>query len=347
MQGLTSRQAALWIQPGGPNTIPYFLGCHELGDLTEPKGGISLTRRFKPDGSGWETVASTQAPPDPVSTSVQTILQAQRDWIEKVGCPFTLFVMHRDCGPADVFSNWIRGQIIKNVRLTQRSYTDMETREEEKASMVGVEMEGEPPLIDVDRVEVARIGTAEVNAFNAISANTDMQCYGPCGANKDFGDHVVLGADGGAAATPNAYWSIDGLTTHTAFAADPFIVVNENVASIVKFPLGRGTWRILAAKIFTGAGQGKTAVSDDNGATWTITNVGGAAAAHGPTIGQKGLCVWSRSLILMASNVGYIYRSTDGGATWTAVDAGGIHVNPWNAVHMSDEMNAIAGKSVV
>ena len=45
-KALTSRMGALWVQPDGPNTEPKFLGCHELGDLSEAEGGVELIRCF-------------------------------------------------------------------------------------------------------------------------------------------------------------------------------------------------------------------------------------------------------------------------------------------------------------
>lgn len=82
---LTTRQGSLWVQPSGPNTPVYFLGCHDLSDISEPAGGIELLRCMDRRG-GWRTVGSIQSPPDAVSTSIENMTFLARDWLEKLNC---------------------------------------------------------------------------------------------------------------------------------------------------------------------------------------------------------------------------------------------------------------------
>ena len=86
-----SRKGALWVQPDGPNNETYFLGCHDLDDVAEPiSGGVTPVRKFDPHGRGWITVGRNNAPPDPVTTTITGLLFSQRDWLEKLSCPFFL-----------------------------------------------------------------------------------------------------------------------------------------------------------------------------------------------------------------------------------------------------------------
>lgn len=73
-KALTSKNGGLWVQPGGPNTQWFFLGCHDLGDLAAPEGGVDLIRCFRPDNQGWDVVGDKITPPDPITASISTLL---------------------------------------------------------------------------------------------------------------------------------------------------------------------------------------------------------------------------------------------------------------------------------
>ena len=38
----TAGQGAVWVQPSGPNTKPMYLGCHEVGEVSEGQGDVTL-----------------------------------------------------------------------------------------------------------------------------------------------------------------------------------------------------------------------------------------------------------------------------------------------------------------
>src|SRR5688500_12853662 len=114
---LTTRQGTLWVQPNGPNTQPYLLGCHDLGDITENAGSIELLLCMAKRG-GWRTVGATQSPPDPISTSIENMTFLVRDWLEKLQCNFNLFAFQSIGGEADSFDNYDRALILINARVT-------------------------------------------------------------------------------------------------------------------------------------------------------------------------------------------------------------------------------------
>lgn len=341
---LKTSAAALWIQPNGPGTQLYFLGCHTVDDIVEPFGGVELVRKFKTDGSGWTTIGKKRTPPDAVTTTVSTVLQEQRDWIEKLRCSFNLYVLHRNCGDASVLTNYIRGQVLMNCMLTNRTYGQMVSREEDLESTVSIEISADSPLLDIDPLEVDRmtIASGALGALD-IDANFDPRCYGPCGPDVDAGDVAVIAMEAGAGVTADIFRSVNEGVTWTAGAADPFaeLGVLGHAMSIAQFYVGSTTRRILTAEIAVAGAQGHVAYSDNNGAAWTVVNIGGAAAGHGAHSGGA-LCVVSQALCLLASDLGYIYRSADGGATWTAVESGSIAVTDYQKVHMADEWYGLA-----
>lgn len=338
---LKTSAAALWIQPQGPGQPLYFLGCHTMEDIVEPHGGTELVRKFKVDGSGWQTIGKRRTAPDAVTSSVSTILYKQRDWIEKLRCSFNLYVLHRECGAADVVTNYVRGEVLQNCTLNTRTYSQMVSREEDLESTVAIEFSADNPLIDIDPLDVDRMTNSDVNAANDIDANFDPRCYGPCGPDVDAGDVAVIAYDSAAGpATANIGRSTDEGVTWAALATDPF-GAGLHAMSIKQFYVGSTTRRILAAQQAVGGTQGLVAYSDDNGATWVTVNIGGGAAGHGAHAGGA-LEVVNQSLVLLASDLGYIYRSTDGGATWTAVEAGALSVQDYWKVSMADEWYGIA-----
>jgi photosystem II stability/assembly factor-like uncharacterized protein len=88
--------------------------------------------------------------------------------------------------------------------------------------------------------------------------------------------------------------------------------------------------------------QGQVAYSDNDGTTWTVISVGGAAVDHGAVTGRGLWALDSRHIWLAGVN-GYIYFSEDGGATWTAVEPGLVTVTDYACVHFVDENYGMAG----
>lgn len=340
-QAYTSRQGALWVQPGGPNSRPYFLGCHDLDDISEPlSGGKELIRKFDPSGRGWITVGNIKTPPDAVTTSITALLFKQRDWLEKLTCPFTLFVLMRDCGYADEFTNYNRGYALRNTEPLNRTFSNLVKREEEAAATVGMEVSADA-LVQINDLVIDRLGWAGTLALNGVWTNKDTQCYGPCGATQEAGKFVVAGSDSavGPATGDVAYSSNNGVTV-AALAVDPF-GAGIHVMGVTSFIVGQNTRRILVANEGGLAAQGMVAYSDDGGASWTTVNIGGAAEGRG-AVRPQALFSLNSSNVYLASDDGYIYKSADGGGSWTAVESAGIAAGPYASIYFADELNGIA-----
>jgi photosystem II stability/assembly factor-like uncharacterized protein len=340
-QAYTSRQGALWVQPGGPNSISYFLGCHDLDDISEPlSGGKELIRKFNPSGRGWVTVGNTQTPPDPVTTTITALMFKQRDWLEKLNCPFTLFVLMRDCGYANEFTNYSRGYALRNTEPLNRTFSNLVMREEEAASTVAMEVSADA-LVQINDLVIDRLGYAGALALNGVWTNKDTQCYGPCGDTIEAGELLIAGSDSAVGpATGDVAYSANGGATVAALAVDPF-GAGINVMGATSFIVGQNTRRILVANMGGLAAQGMVAYSDDTGATWTTVNVGGAAEGRGAVQAQA-LFALNSSNIYLASDDGYIYKSVDGAETWVAVESGVIAVGPYASIYFADELNGIA-----
>lgn len=331
---LTTRQGALWIQPGGPNTEVYFLGCHDLSDISEPSGSLELLRCMNPKG-GWRTVGSIQSPPDPVTTSIENMTFLARDWLERLNCDFTLFALHRSGGEPDIFLNYARAVILNRCRVTTKAHKGIVHHEEEQASTQSRDIEAWPPLYETGALTARRQVTSETLALNDVVSYSALDCD----EGVVPGDQVIAGADS-SAYSGNVLRTLNAGSSWAALAADPF-AAGKNVISLVSFPISDTVTRFLAAQVATGGAQGKVAYTDDNGATWTTVNIGGAAAGHG-AMDSGALFALDQGHIWFASAEGYIYFSSDGGATWTAQTSGDLTVEDFHAVSFSDENTGMA-----
>jgi photosystem II stability/assembly factor-like uncharacterized protein len=336
-KALTSKKnGALWIQVNGPNTKPEYLGCHDLGDLTEAEGSIELLRCIQPDGT-WKTVGSTQAPPDPVTASIENLTFGVRDALERLKCEFTLFALFRSGGEANVFDTFIRANILTHARVTSRTDSGIVHHEEDQPSMQSRDIEGWPPILRTGAIELIRQTTSETLDLN------DVHTFSPLDCENGIvpGDKAVAAADA-SIYTGNIQITFNAGDDWDPTAADPF-AVGKSAMAVRAFPLTETITRILAVKVAEPGAQGLAKYSDDNGATWTSVNIGGAASGHGAKNGGA-LCVINQSNIWLASVDGYIWFSEDGGASWTAQTSGDVTTEDALCVNFKkDGVNGMAG----
>lgn len=332
---LTTRQGALWVQPDGPNTAVHFLGCHDLGDITEKFGSVTLLRCMDKRG-GWRTVGTTQAPPDAVTASIENMTFQAQDWLEKVKCDFTLFALQRSGGEPDIFSNYIRAIVLNNSRIVNLTNKAIVHHEEENGSTQSRDIEAWPPVIRTGTLTARRQTTSETLALN------DVQSYSvlDCDDGVKAGDQVLAAADS-SGYTGDVLQTLDAGVTWAALAADPF-AAGKNIMSVVAFPMSDTVTRLLVAKEAPAGAQGQVAYSDDNGATWTLVSIGGGTAAHG-AVDSGALFALDQGHVWLASAKGYIYFSDDGGASWTAQTAGTLSIKDARCVFFEDENNGMAG----
>jgi photosystem II stability/assembly factor-like uncharacterized protein len=331
---LTTRQGALWVQPDGPNTPVHFLGCHDLGDITEKFGSLTLLRCMDKRG-GWRTVGTTQAPPDAVTASVEGMTFAVQDYLEKIRCDFTLFALQRTGGEPDLFDNYVRAIALNKARIVNLVNKSVVAHEEERGSTQSRDIEAWPPVIRTGTLTARRQTTSETLGLN------DVHAYSPldCDAGVKAGDKVLATADA-SAYTGDVLRTVDAGVNWAALAADPF-AAGKNIMSGIAFAISETVTRLLVAKESPVGAQGQVAYSDDSGATWTLVSIGGATAAHG-AVDSGSLFALDQGHVWLASAKGYVYFSSDGGVTWTAQTAGTLSTNDVLAVHFEDENTGMA-----
>lgn len=331
----TLNSGALWIQPGGPNTRPVYLGCHDLGDLAAPGGKITLVQCFNGKG-GWDTVGFTRSAPEPVTFSLGTYLGKTADFIETLSCPATLFVHLRDCGKPDVFSNYVRTLIVDLANIATRTYAGLVDKGEDKTAMITADAEALPPIVRGFALTARRQSIIETAGLADIAVCDNGRCAGPCGGAINAGDVAFvagLALNSSPANKAEAWFTADG-GTWTAGAAEPF-AGGVDLGNAGCYPVGRSSLRRLVTQGETVGGTPmRVAYSDDDGATWTVVTVGAVTGQFAADAGA--LFVLDTYNIWLVTSGGYVYYSGDGGLTWTAQESGVIAAGTYHAVDFAD-----------
>ena len=334
-----SGEGALWAQRNGPNTIPVYLGCHQLGDVDQPEGDVELI--YCPDESGpsrFKTVGSLQGAAGAITTSVTTDITDSLDELERAKCPFTLFVHMSKSGRKDVFTNYDRTFVFTNVRITSRGLSNLVARtpDDNGRTEQSFDLSAEA-LMRLFTPTLTQVSVTEYSAINDITFCNDERCRTDEDTAQDYCELGFAVTDAGDASPTSAatviYTTTGGSWTYTA--ADPF-ATDEDISGVECFALGRDTTRVVVARgEADGANPAEIAYSDDNGATWTNVNVdAGAGTTFVPA--RLSLFALDRNNIYAGLNNGYIYKSTDACLSWTAVESASIHSGAWNVIHFVD-----------
>lgn len=335
-------QSALWAQVNGPNTQPVYLGCHEIGDITQPFGDVTLI--YCPDESGvnkFKVVNSVQAAAGAVTTDVTSDVSDEIDSLERIYGSFTLFIHKIKKGRRDVFTQWDRSFVLLNARLSQATLKALAARtpDNNTRSEAGYSVSAEA-LLRPFRLTISRQSISETQDINMLvfcNERTDRTADSPAQESAQVG---FAAAAFGVGAASNILKTTNG-GTWTATAGTPFST-SENAISIGCFDLGRNQTRVISVRGTTDAGNpAEIAYSDDSGATWSNVNIGSVNAHFAPT--RHSMWVRDRNAIWVGTNLGYIHKSSDAGLTWVTQDAGVIHSGVWNAIHFADALTGIAG----
>lgn len=323
----TAKDGALWVFPDGPNHEPQYIACTDADDIAEPLGDVELIRCFNVWG-GYKVVGEKISPPDPVKTTLTSLTFKTRTWLERIRGQYGLMFLQRDGGRADTFTNYQRALILADARNTEKTYGGVLKRETDDETTRGFSITASPPVIQVVEVTGTRIASLEPYAFRDVAMLKTDEGILPV-------KYGVAVADGFAAIKGKVWVTSDGGQTWTDTAAQPFAVAMHNVACAI-LDMGNNVRRIIVGMGAPAGAQGMTAYSDDWGATWTVVNVGGAAAGHGVTKGG-GIFALDEHHIWLAGAAGYIYFSSNGGQSWTAQDAGIATAGAYTKIKFTDD----------
>ncbi len=321
-------QGSLWVQPHGPNTIPRWLGCHEVAAVTVPRGDV--TRRHCVDRYGnFYVKMRAQGPGGEVTSSILTYSAKTADWLETHGdCRMPVYIHQGECGARDLFASYERGQILAWAIITNNGETNLVMRETAEAAEISWDISAKYrkkywPLV------LTPLVTANAGVGNKIVASHAARCWGGCGSALDSCETLFVCNDVVAAGVANIDVTVNGGTTWAA-QVGPFIAT-ENIISGVAFPIATDVWRWVVVRD-TAAGVLQVGYSDDLGVTWDLVVLPGAAAEAA----AWGGCMFAldRQHIWLGTDDFNIYFSGDGALTWALQDVVGTAVN---CIHFIDE----------
>lgn len=326
-------EASIWAQPGGPNTMPVYLGCHELGDVSIPEG--DMTPRFCPDASktgGYKLRRIVRGAPGVPTVEVTLPLGKTLDLMESWECLGNLFVNKQTCGRRDLWTNFDRTFIFRGAQSTAKNYSNLASRtpDNQDDSTVTVPL-AFTEMKNVLSLELIRQTVAATVDLLAIAFLQEERCVGTCGPAIYKGQYGVAVGKGAVAAEAAIYFTSDGGVTWTITAADPFAVA-EDIAAAVYVMMTNSVNRVIVGRSTTdAAAPAEIAYSDDGGTSWTAVNVGAINADF-----ITSMFALDRNNIWVGTDLGYIYKSEDAGATWTARESGALSANPYWDINFID-----------
>lgn len=336
----------VWVQPGGPNTDMELVGCADTDDLEEGGSGIKdVIRCFRADGSGWDVLATTRNPPDPISVTITDLVETTASWLELLkeqGCPFPLYFNGRTCPPHDVFPGAARTYAIQQAEVGSLTLSGLAMREEDEITTRAAEITGWPPVIAYRAMAGTRRTIAEYSDLTDIAFCNVKKCDDDCGpmlAPCTYGVTVSIAPAGSPAVTGDVYITEDGGNTWTATAADPF-GNGEDVESVVCFPVSDTVTRILVVREPIIATPGQVSYSDDDGANWTDVNL--PYNNWGPLWQGTGFFALDYYHIWLCGANGIVLFSENGGETWTAQYVGAV-TNLYDVYFVNDQIGMAVG----
>lgn len=337
-------QSSLWVQPDGPNTEPKYLGCHSIGDIPEPKGDSTLLWCPDPAQVGKYVVKNSfRGEPGTITTSIETDLRKTADYLEDLasyGCPFPIFVHKVSCGRRDVFTNFDRSFVLRQVEITNSNLSALASRNpaDEGESMQSFDLSAQE-VMRVFNMEVARVSLTETEDITGLALAGEARCEGDCGPSQRPESDIYISSKalvGSAANTADVLRSLNG-GVYTATSADP-LGAGMDIQGIAVVSMGRDAYRIIVTNGTTQvAHPAEVSYSDDDGATWTTAHVG---STNGEFI--TSILSMDRYNIWVGTDSGRIYYSSDAGVTWTVQENAALSASDVVGLSGIDSENVMA-----
>jgi len=342
---LKGGNGALFVQLDGPNSEVHYLGCHELGDIEEPLGDLTLLWCRDPSAPNkFQKIGSYEGEPGTISSSILTNVLKTADWLEGLRCPATIFVNMWECGRADVFENWVRSFVLEGVRVSTKRLSKLVVRkpgdQDESTQSFDLQAVALHRLLDVN---VNRQTITEEQSLNDVVFCNDPRCQDDCGVALDYCQTGFIVSDpltGSAANVANVLSTVDGGADGWLETVEEPFAAAMVIASVICVEIGGGITRTIVARGTQDGGPVDIAYSDDGGATaWVPVEVGAVDDQYA-TMGGT-LFALDLYHIWLVCTGGYVYFSDDAGVTWTAQSAGTL-IGTLNHIDFADENYGVA-----
>ena len=323
----TSAWNVAWIQPDGPGTTPRILTCFAADSITVPRGSYTRNMCWNSATGKYETVGITQDPPDMPSVSLEGLSSLAASYMEKAvrkDCPVYVYVLTTKCPPRGTFVGFDRGRALLAARVESEEASGVLARESHEVSTDSYDfvLEGVEKFF---KLAAYRKTTTAAEDGRSIVFVGGPRCQGDCGPSIDDMEIGYVGLEAQAAATADMLYTIDGGATWATTSADPLagLINGLHISSVVGFPMGGNTYRLLAAQGVTSAGVAPSIgyadvdiIATPATTAWTLVIPTGAPLAdffpfNGSLFALNEYNIWA------GTDAGEIYFSSDGGASYT------------------------------
>ncbi len=311
-----SGDGSLFIQPDGVNTKVIFGGCVDIAEIDMPLGDASLWLCRDPAVSGgFKTKRVVRGAPGLVTTSFTTDVQDVANHFEylKDGTPVYLAVFDDvNGGRKDVLANasriFVTGWIATNQKYGNLAVARADG--EPDRGEYAVDVAGSPPLYRLYDLSdnALRVQTAEDQNVNSVAFSDYLgtDAFAVCDAASGVEAHVLRYHLDKFDDAATVKWA--------ATAADPFDV-DEHINGVAVLQINRDVTRVIVGRGSTDvADPAEIAYSDDNGATWSVVDVGSIVGEF--VDGSSGIFSLGTTDVWLVTDQGSIYYSADGGLSW-------------------------------
>ena len=335
VKNVSSAWNVLWVQAGGPGTVPEMVTCYAIDTISAPLGGHTPQWCFNPVTGTYDMVGITQDPPDMPSMTLEGLTPAAADYLEKAlrkNCPLTFYINSMECNPKNAFLGWARGKSFQGALVETDDEGSVMMRDSQEMMTQSFDFVG-TRVSKYFSATAYRRTLAETEEALCLTFLGGPTCLTDCGPAVDACEIGYIGQMALGGATADVLYTTDGGTTWTATSADPF-PITEDIGAIVAVPISGNTWRLIVANATTaGAIPARIAyatvdiIAAPATTVWTTVQMG-VNTDFFPFRGS--LFAWDQYHLWGGTDTGEIYFSDDAGVTWTAQGAG-----------MADEVRSI------
>jgi len=305
-----------WIQPDGPNTPTVVIPCAVINEVVENHGTIEATYCRNSQTGKHEIVTRMRSTPEPTVFDLEELMTVTATDIERVlrrDCPVPVYIGTYQCAPRISFSGFDRMKVAQGCKVETATEGSLMQRE-------GHSLSTEMVSLSAASVEKAfRLSSLEAQIdgqiLRDIARGGDAACYGDCGPNAAICETLVAVTNGTALLKADVLVSMDGGRSWETTILDPF-AVNEDIASVVCFPINQTTWRWIVGRGTTDvAAPPEIAYTDNEGLTWVTVDLGSTNAGY--ILHGSAIFALDMHHIWIVDDQGDIWFSDDGAASFT------------------------------
>jgi hypothetical protein len=305
-----SLDSHVFVQFGDGQETFYLGDCTVVPSLPSP----SPDRRpvFSSIGArGYEQIGFEPGSPGAPTLAITTFVAGAAHYLEQVkeaDCPFNLYILAARCAANQAFNNYERAWVYRNCEFTDDPIENAVLTEDDKLmehvfNVIAWNGRVDHRPITITRQEVSQTGDAlGLAVFPPRCASDCEEAVAAC-------QEIVIGAGSVAAAIPDFYYTLDGITWLTQASG---FVATTDVRAVGTFQNFDGDYAIAAMRDNLAGNALRCEVGVIGSSA--IATVG--ATPNDGAIKDSCLFVLDARHIWVCTTTGRVYFSSDGAQTW-------------------------------